>query len=214
MGHGQGLPSAKLGTVEVSSRKTAIARTRRILFTVFSLDKMECTVLLCLRGCHIGHRTRFVFLFGKRKVALRSALEDFESRTLSAVPGLLGKLRYLAQLHDGHGDYSHWGLKKVYGSGAAEKAIRASHGTLVSGVLRTPLRDLADDLKWSATGAQITEPEFLSCLETSQENALPVQRLGASEKHFRSVLHSLFALVQNRASAAPRDVSPPPPPAQ
>ena len=196
------------------SRKTVIATTRKILFTVFSLDKMDCTVLLCLRGCHLGHRTRFVFLFGKRKVALRSALEDFKSSTLTAVPGLLGKLRYLAQLHDGHGDYSHWGLKKVYGSGTAEKAMRASHGTLVSGVLRTPLRDLLDDLKWSATGAQVTQLEFLSCLETPQANALPVQRLRASEKHFRSVLHSLFALVQNRAPAVPRDVSPLPPPAQ
>jgi len=147
-------------------------------------------------------------------VALRSALEDFESSTLSAVPGLLGKLRYLAQLHDGHGAYSHWGLKKVYGGGAAEKAIQTSHRILVSGVLKTPLRDLVDDLKWSATEAQITEFEVLSCLETPQGNALPAQRLHASEKHFKSVLHSLSALVQNRASAAPRDVSPLPPPAQ
>jgi hypothetical protein len=79
-------------------------------------------------------------------VLLRSALEDFENSTLSAVPGLLGKLRYLARLHNGGGAYSHWGLGKVYGSGPAENAIRASHQTLVSQILRTPLRDLADDL--------------------------------------------------------------------
>lgn len=147
-------------------------------------------------------------------MVLKSALEDFESSTLSAVPGLLGKLRYLAQLHDGQGAYSHWGLERVYGSGAAGNAIRVSHGVLVSGILSTPLRDLADDLKSSATGAQVTELEFLSCLETPQGNALPARRLHASEKHFRSVLHSLFALVQNRARATPRDVSLLPPLAQ
>ncbi len=175
---------------------------------------MEYTVLLCLSDWHSGHRSLFVFLFGKRNVVLRSAFEDFESSTLSAVPGLLGKLRYLARLHNGDGSYSHWGLERVYGSGAAEKAIRASHGIVVSGILRTPLSELAEDLKWSATGAQITELELLSCLETPQPNALPAQRLHASEKHFRSVLHSLFALVQNQAPATPRDASPLPPLAQ
>lgn len=144
-------------------------------------------------------------------MVLRSAFEDFQSSTLSAVPGLLGKLRYLVLLHNGDGSYSHWGLERVYGSGAAEKAMRTSHGILVSGILRTPLSELAEDLKGSATGAQITELEFLSCLETPQANALPAQRFQASEKHFRSVLHSLFALVQNRARATPRDASPLPP---
>lgn len=213
---GKGLPSAKLGTVEVISRKVAIARTRKTLFMVLLLGKNGRTVLLSTRSCYLGRRSLFAFLFGKRKfVLLRSALEDFESSTLSAVPGLLGKLRYVARLHNGGGAYSHWGLEKVYGSGPAEKAIQASHGVLVSGILRTPLRDLADDLKWSAAGAQITELEFLSCLETPLGNALPpTQRLQASEKHFRSVLHSLSALVQNREPATPRDASPLPPLAQ
>ncbi len=147
-------------------------------------------------------------------VLLRSALEDFESSTLSAVPGLLGKLRYLARLHNGGGAYSHWGLGRVYGSGPAENAIRASHQTLVSRILRTPLRDLADDLKSSAAAAQIADRDFLSSLEKPLENALPAQSLHASVKHFRSVLQALSALVRNRAPATPRDESPLQPPAQ
>jgi len=145
---------------------------------------------------------------------LRSALEDFEDSTLTAVPGLLGKLRYVARLHSGGGAYSHWGLEKVHGSAPAEKAMRVSHGALVARILRTPLRDLADDLKWSATAAQITDFEFLSGLEAPLINALPAQRLHPSEKHFRSVLQTLSALVRNRVPATPRDVSPLPPPAQ
>ena len=143
---------------------------------------------------------------------LRSALEDFEGSTLSAVPGLLGKLRYVALLQNG-GCYSHWGLEKVYGSGSAEKAIHASHAALVARILRTPLRDLADDLKWSARCAQISDFEFLSGLRL-KGNELPAGSLNASEKHFRSVLQILCALVQNREPATPQDASPPPPPGQ
>ena len=209
---GKGLPSAKLGTVEVISKKTAIATTRKMLFMVLLLCEMDCSVLLCRTELLFRTAVAVYFLFGKRKfVMLRSALEDFENSTLSAVPGLLGKLRYVALLHNGGTGYSHWGLEKVYGNGPAEKAIRTSHGALVSGILRTPLKDLADDLKWSAASAQIAELEFLSGLEQPLGNALPAHRLHVSEKHFRSVLHSLSALVRNQAPATPRDVSPLPP---
>ncbi len=77
---------------------------------------MDCTVLLCRTESLSWTAVAVYFLFGKRKfVMLRSALEDFEDSTLSAVPGLLGKLRYVALLHSGGGVYSHWGLEKVYG---------------------------------------------------------------------------------------------------
>jgi hypothetical protein len=65
----------------------------------------------------------------------------------------------------------------------------------------------ADDLQWSAAGAQITDFEFLSCLATPLENELPAQNLHTSEKHFRSVLQTLSALVQNGVPATPRDAS-------
>jgi len=201
--------------VVVISRTTAIARTRRSFFTVLLLGKNGRTVLLSTRSSEPRQLCRFGFVFGKRKfVVLRSALEDFESSTLSAVPGLLGKLRYVARLHSGGGAYSHWGLEKVHGSGPAEKAMRATHATLVAQILRTPLRELADDLKWSAAGAEITDLEFLSGLEPPRGNTLPAQRLQASEKHFRSVLQTLSALVENRAAATRPGESPLPRPAQ
>lgn len=145
---------------------------------------------------------------------LSSALEDFEGRTLSAVPGLLGKLRYLALLRSNADTYSHWGLEKVYGSGTAGQAMRTSHGALVARVLRTPLRDLADDLKQSAAGAQITDSEFLSYLQSPLGSGLPVSTLQASEKHLKLVLRTLSALVQNTPPAIPPGVSPLPPPAR
>jgi hypothetical protein len=145
---------------------------------------------------------------------LRSALEDFEGSTLKAVPGLLGKLRYLALLHKGGGgEYSHWGLEKIYGRGPAEKAIRLSHTSLVARILKTPLRDLVEDLERSAANAQTTNSELLLNLATPIRNAIPAQSLRTSEKHLRLVLQTLSALVQNRAPATRPDASPLPPPA-
>lgn len=65
---GKGLPSAKLETVEAISSDVAIARTRRTLFIRLLLGKMDCTVLLCSSKAHRGHRSRLVFLFGKRNL--------------------------------------------------------------------------------------------------------------------------------------------------
>src|SRR5260370_5918512 len=94
---------------------------------------MDCTVLLCRTESLSWTAVAVYFLFGKRKfVMLRSALEDFEDSTLSAVPGLLGKLRYVALLHCGGGVYSHLGLEKVYVNGTAEKGIPTSHGAFGS----------------------------------------------------------------------------------
>jgi hypothetical protein len=202
---GQGLPSAKLEAA-VNSRIAPIASTRRAFFTVLLLDEDGITVLLCIRRYSAAHLPRLVLLFGKRKsVVLRSAFEDFEEKTLSAVPGLLGKLRYIVLLHNDRGAYSHWGLAKIHGSDTAERAIRSSHRTLVTQILRTPLRELADDLQQSAISADVKEFEFLSTLEAPMNDDLPAQNFRASEKHFTSVLRTLSALAQNRVPANSRN---------
>jgi hypothetical protein len=199
----------------VNSRIAPIARTRRAFFTVLLLDEDGITVLVCMRWHSAARLLRLVLFFGKRKfVVLTSAFEDFEGRTLSAVPGLLGKLRYVAHLCDSSGAYSHWGLEKIHGGDAAGKAMRSSQRTLLTRILRTPLRDLADDLQRSATGAEMKDLDFLSTLERPVRNDLPVQNFRASEKHFMSVLHTLSALAQNRVPANPQDVSPLLPPAR
>jgi len=66
-------------------------------------------------------------------------------------------------------------LEKIYGSGGAERAIRSSHGALIARILKTPLRDLADDLQYSAANAQITDYELLSCLDAPSGNGPAVQ---------------------------------------
>jgi hypothetical protein len=65
---GNGLPSAKLGMVEVISRKAAMARIRATFFIGLLLGKMDSTVLLCRPIADFERRTSFVFLFGKRNL--------------------------------------------------------------------------------------------------------------------------------------------------
>lgn len=145
-------------------------------------------------------------------MALQSALEDFEGTTMGAIPEILGKLHYLAELHDGGGSYSHWGMGRVYGEEAARRAMRASHAAVLARVLRTPLRVLAEDLSRSASSAQITALEFLSSLEKLTPQVLPFRPVAASQKHLTAVLHALSALVESPARASHQDASPPLPP--
>jgi hypothetical protein len=147
-------------------------------------------------------------------VALRSAVEDFEYTTLAQIPGLLGRLLYLAELHDGRGRYSHWGMGKVYGEDVARRAIRAAHTAVLTQVLRTSLRELDQDLRRSASCGQITELEFLVSLEKRMAQVLPDRPAAASEKHLSAVLHALAALLQSPARASHPDALPPLPPAR
>jgi hypothetical protein len=145
-------------------------------------------------------------------VPLRSALEDFEGTSLGAIPGLLGKLHYFAELHDGRGRYSHWGMGRVYGEEAARRAMRTSHAAVLTRILRTPLRVLAEDLSSSASNAQITAFAFLASLGKLTPQALPAGAVAASHSHLMAVLHALSALVESQARASPQDASPPRPP--
>ena len=145
---------------------------------------------------------------------LKSALEDFETTTLQAIPGLLAKLHYIAGLHDGRGNYSHWGMGRIHGEDAASKAMRTSHGTVLAQVLRMPLRILDKDLARSAANEQMSAQEFLTSLSERAPQAL-LERAGApSQKHLTSVLHALAALLESRVHASRPDASPLLPPVQ
>jgi hypothetical protein len=141
---------------------------------------------------------------------LKSALEDFETNSLGAVPGALGRLSYVGKLHDGEGTYDHWGLAKVYGDDAAQCALRTSHRALLSEVLKKPLAMLIRDLLASCSNGQLSEGEFLTSLTHSPPKPLSP----AARAHLKSVLSALSALVESRNSANPPSASPLPPPAQ
>jgi hypothetical protein len=141
-------------------------------------------------------------------VVVRSATEDFEGTTLRAVSGLLEKLHYLARLHDGHGNYSHWGMERVYGVEVAARVIRSSHVAVFTRVLRTPFRNLIDDVSCSASSLHVTASEFLHLLNRMPRQLLPERSMTASQKHLMAVLHALSALVESQERATRPIASP------
>jgi hypothetical protein len=141
-------------------------------------------------------------------VTLLSAFEDFVSRTLAAVPGLLPKLRYCARLRSPEGKYEHWGLVRVHGDSPAQRALQEAHSAVFLEVLRTPLRELARE---SSSGEFFRgNGEGHSTAANSQGKAmLPANLAGGSALHFYSVLDALAVLCRENAS---REAALPPPP--
>jgi hypothetical protein len=137
---------------------------------------------------------------------LFSALDDLFTRTLAGFPGVLAKLNYLSGLrHQETGLYSHWGMSRVYGDAAAQKAMAEAHGLLVEQILETPLRKLMEDAGSCCAGDSAQRALFLEDLIQRSPVLLPEQVGGGSSRHFSSVLHALSALAHSQQHATHRD---------
>lgn len=139
---------------------------------------------------------------GTKLMALISALEDLLSRTLAAIPGLLGRLEYLSSLKV-DGRYGHWGLARVYGERAAQRAMVDAHKMLLGEVLQTPLELLVEDSEAACAAQGRQTPAYLEELR-NKPDLLPGATLGrAATRHFNSVLSALSALTKAQRSATP-----------
>ena len=131
-------------------------------------------------------------------MTLKSALEDLQERTLNAVSGLLGKLDYLASLRESDGSYSHWGLERVHGKLATQRALTEAHRSLVSRILRTPLRELLQDVDESSPPKELASGDFVEKLNETSAQLIPPGPGAGIERHLNSVLHALVGLVRTR----------------
>jgi hypothetical protein len=142
-------------------------------------------------------------------MTLQSALEDLLGTTLASVPGIVGKIDYVASLRDAQsGSYSHWGLSRAYGEQAAQQALREAHRVLFLRMLRTPLHALRDDVMVSSEALQMTAGEYLERLRRQMPSLLPQDLGGGSPRHFSSVLRALSILVSDPAKT-PAEATPP-----
>ncbi len=159
-------------------------------------------------------------------MSLTSALEDLQGTTLEAVSGALGKLGYLSALRSPTGGYSHWGLARVHGDAAAEKALKAAHRSLLSQILATPVRKLREDVEKSSRPMGVSPAKFLAelqeessrrmglspakFLEELQNRApqlVPPEPGAGSARHLSSVLHALSSLTTKTRRGAIRPIS-------
>ncbi len=135
-------------------------------------------------------------------MTLKSALRDLKETTLSAVSGLLGKLAYLASLRREHGRYEHWGMESVYGQGSAQRALKTAHSEMLTGVLRTPLASLLEDLDQSRSGSGLSAEVYVDWMRSHFEDLLPDGRQKTpASSHLNSVLLALSGLERNRERA-------------
>jgi hypothetical protein len=133
---------------------------------------------------------------------LKSALEDLSGTTLAGVAGVIGKIAYVASLHDAtSGNYLHWGLNRVHGEQAAQQALAEAHRGLFLRLLRTPLARLRDDVVISSGGLQMPASDYVQELRQRGAALLPQDLGGGSARHFNSVLPALSILVLNLAKA-------------
>jgi len=140
-------------------------------------------------------------------MTLKSALEDLSHTTLAAVFGCLQKLEYLAGLHARGRDYSHWGLGKVHGRTAANKALGTAHHEVVSEVLSTPLGALLEEVERSSQSAGVDPEHYLDGLTRRGNALLPSDPGAGSARHLSSVLRALLGLERNRQRSATRRAS-------
>jgi hypothetical protein len=131
-------------------------------------------------------------------MSLKSAAEDVQARTLRAVSGLLGKLEYLAGLRQGDGSYTHWGLSRVHGDEATQRALGEAHRGVVSSILRTPLRKLLQDLNDSGRETTREPADLLKKLSDASSQVVPPQPGAGASRHLSSVLRALANLTKPR----------------
>jgi hypothetical protein len=148
--------------------------------------------MLCRKGCVIGKRGYDSQKTDKTMI-LQPA-EDFSGRTLAAVPGVLGKLEYVTGLRGTSETYSHWGLTRSYGEATANQTIAGAHADIFIEVLRTPLSQLAEEVRWQADDRGVKAAEYAATLAELGERLIPQSLRGGSQRHFSSVLRSLSAL--------------------
>ncbi len=135
-------------------------------------------------------------------MTLKSALQDVKETTLSAVSGLLGKLSYLASLRRAHGRYEHWGMQMVHGLESSERALKAAHSEIITGILRAPLASLTEDLENSSRDSGVAAQEYVEEMRGHFKDLLPEGRQSSpASSHLSSVLLALWSLEKNRGRA-------------
>lgn len=110
-----------------------------------------------------------------------SPIEDFATRTLSAIPGLWRKFLYMAELRSADGKYEHWGHRRIHGELSSQQALASIHSQVYLDVLRMPLRELmsaGEDQNYSTAASFPVE---------LQVRMVPSELQGGSPRHFNSI---------------------------
>jgi len=128
-------------------------------------------------------------------MTLLAIKDDFVERSLANVPGVLGKLNYVAELREGD-KYVHWGLERTYGEDITQRTLSDVHRTLFLQVLRTPMRRLLEDVGQAAAAKNSGVAQYLEEVLREPVTLLPANLGGGSAAHFNSIVAALWSLLR------------------
>jgi hypothetical protein len=93
-------------------------------------------------------------------------------------------------------------MELVHGAESAERALRTAHTEIVTGILRTPMESLLEDLQESSRGTGLDAKLYIEGMRDRFEDLLPGERQdSAAATHLNSVLLALSTLEKHRARA-------------
>ena len=125
------------------------------------------------------------------------ATDDFKKRTLSALPTLLEKLAYICSLQTDGGDYTHWGMSRLFGRESACQAIQSAHSEMACALISVPIQSIYDQFLLAAErpeSSQLLNPESLVLKSPSNDDEL----LSA---HLRLIQSSVASLALQEEAA-------------
>ncbi len=67
-------------------------------------------------------------------------------------------------------------MESVFGEGAAQRALKTAHSEMLTGVLRTPLATLLEDLDQSRSGSGLSAKVYVDWMRSHFEDLLPEGR--------------------------------------
>lgn len=114
---------------------------------------------------------------------LLDGYSDFVERSLSKVPGLLGKACFLAEIRLGD-HYSHWGMEQAYGREISTEVLRRVDVETNQSLLKTPISRLWEEIERDAELRKL-----LIQLADRADAMLPVNT--AAARHTRLIFDSL-----------------------
>ncbi len=147
----------------------------------------------------------------------RRIIEDFGVRTLASIPGLFGRLTYLASLRDlSSGNYEHAGLEALYPKEAVQQALEHCHGEIFEKLLEMPLQSQEADLRECLSGMELglgASVEHWTALETYRF-LIPEMAPEYLRSLFCSNVRALLEMLRREFQPSPSNASRPPRPFQ
>lgn len=119
-------------------------------------------------------------------------------RTLGYVPGLFGKICYLAKLRNEDGEYDHWGFKRSHGAELASESMHTAHRIIFAEVLRSRVTELCSELEIASLEQCLKNQELRTHL-------IPKGTGRGLQLHFNAVVAAVSALGEAQRQSSHRD---------